>query len=128
MEANQIPQTDLEKELAREVEEFKKEKERVKKLLGNLGGSMSHRKERLINIFFLVVVLTFFTLEIVTHWLPPFVSLEIGILFLSIKIVWMMYTSHKVNHFQFWILNSIEYRINQVDKKINDLEKKLYDK
>jgi len=125
LDTNQIPKTELEKELAREVEEFKQEKERVKKLLGNLGGSMSHRKESMINILFLVVVLVFFVLEVVTHWLPPFVSLEVGLLFLSIKIVWMMYSAHKVNHFQFWILNSIEYRVNQVDKKISDLEKKI---
>ena len=128
MKADQMPRTELEKELAREVEEFKKEKERVKKLLGNLGGSLSHRKEQLINILFLLIVFTFFVLEITTHFLPPFVSLEVGLLFLSIKIVWMMYSAHKVNHFQFWILNSIEFRINQVDKKICDIEKRLNEK
>lgn len=125
MDTQQIPRTEREKELARELEEFKKEKERVKQLLGSLGGSMTHRKEQMVNALFLIVVLTFFTLEVTTHFLPPFVSLEIGLLFLSIKIVWMMYSAHKVNHFQFWILNSIEYRVNQIDKKVREMEKKL---
>ena len=125
MEENQTPHTELEKELVKELEEFKKEKERVKKLLGNLGGSISHRNDMIVNGVFLVVVLTFFILEITTHFLPPFVSLEIGLLSLSIKIIWMMYSSHKVNHFQFWILNSIEYRVNQIDKKLNEMDKKL---
>ena len=121
----QKPETRMEKELSRELEEFKKEKERVKQILGNLGGSRSVHREKLINVTFLVIVLTFFLLEVTTHFLPPFVSLEVGLLFLSIKIIWMMNNAHKVSHFQFWILNSIEYRVNQIDKKVRDLEKKI---
>ncbi len=124
MHGDQIPQTERERELARELEEFKKEKERVKKLLGSLGGQLSHKKENLINILFLTIVLLFFTLEVTTHWLPPFVSLEVGLLILSIKIVWMMYTSQKVNHFQFWILNSIEFKVNKIERQINAMEKR----
>ncbi len=117
--------TEREQELSRELEEFKQEKERIKNILGSLGGNISSKKEKAINIAFLVVVLTFFTLEVTTHWLPSFVSLEVGLLFLSIKIIWMMYNTHKVSHFQFWILNSIEFRMNQMDKKINEMDKKL---
>ncbi len=120
--------SDREKELARELEEFKKEKERVKQILGNLGGSRSARREKLVNMGFLVVVLTFFILEVTTHFLPPFVSLEVGLLFLSIKIIWMMNNAHKVSHFQFWILNSIEYRVNQIDRKVRELEKESHKK
>jgi len=125
MKNDPTPQTELEKELAHELEEFKKEKEKMKKILGNLGGAVITRKEKLINLSFLVVVLVFFTLEITTHFLPPFVSLEIGLLFLSVKIIWMMNNAHKVSHFQFWILNSIEYKVNQIDKKVRELEKKI---
>ncbi len=125
MENNQTPQTDLEKELIRELEEFKQEKERIKNILGALGGTGSHRKEAVINMLFLCVVLVFFTLEVTTHFLPPFVSLEVGLLFLSVKIVWMMYNANKVSHFQFWILNSIEFRLNQLDKKMNDIDRKI---
>ena len=120
----QSPMTDMEKELIRELEEFKKEKERVKQILGNLGGTQSSRREKIVNMGFLLVVLSFFIMEITTHFLPPFVSLEVGLLFLSIKIIWMMNNAHKVSHFQFWILNSIEYRVNLIDKKMTEMEKK----
>jgi uncharacterized membrane protein len=123
-EDNMTP-TEREQELSRELEEFKLEKERIKNILGSLGGNISSKKEIVINIAFLVVVMTFFTLEVTTHWLPSLVSLEVGLLMLSIKIIWMMYNAHKVSHFQFWILNSIEYRMNQMDKKINEMDKKL---
>jgi len=124
-ENDNLSQTERERELARELEEFKQEKERIKSILGSLGGNISSKKEIAINVAFLLTVLTFFILEVTTHFLPPFVSLEVGLLLLSVKIVWMMYNAHRVSHFQFWILNSIEYRINQMDKKLNDMEKKL---
>jgi len=31
----------------------------------------------------------------------------------------------KMDHFQFWILNSIEFRINSLSGKVNLLEKRL---
>lgn len=127
-ECNLNDQAEREKELYRELEEFKQEKERVKKVLGSLGGSVSTKKEKLINVGFLMFVLFFFVMELTTHWLPSFVSLEIGLLALSIKIIWMMRSTHKVNHFQFWILNSIEFRVGMMDKKLSALEKKLEEK
>jgi len=110
-------------ELTRELEAFKKEKERVKKILGSLGGTKTARRDKIINTSFAVLVLGFFVLELTTHFLPSFVSLEIGLLFLSVKIIWMMNSAHKVSHFQFWILNSIEFKVNQIDRRIIDLEK-----
>jgi len=44
-------------------------------------------------------------------------------LLVSIKIIWMMHKSTKVEHFQFWILNSIEFRLNDVAKQVRQLEK-----
>ncbi len=114
-----------ERELVRELEEYKREKERVKRLLGTMGGHVTGKREIFINILFLLVVLAFVALEIATHFLPPFVSLEVGLLFLSVKIVWMMYNARRVNHFQFWILNSIEYRVNQLDRKLNEIDRRV---
>jgi hypothetical protein len=121
------PLTEMEKELIQELDDFKKEKERVKKILGSLGGTKIARRDKIINMAFAVVVLGFFILELTTHFLPSFVSLEVGLLFLSIKIIWMMNSAHKVNHFQFWILNSIEYKVNQIDRKVINIEKRMND-
>jgi hypothetical protein len=40
--------------------------------------------------------------------------------------VWMISKQTKVEHFQFWILNSIEFQINLMSKKIRDIEDRLY--
>lgn len=114
-----------EAELMRELEEFKKEKERVRQLLGSIGGSNKNRNEHLINMAFLAVVITFFTLELTTHFLPSAISLEIGVLLVSIKIIMLIHNANKANHFSFWILNSIEFRVNEINKRTITLEKKF---
>lgn len=37
----------------------------------------------------------------------------------------MIHKQMKVEHFQFWILNSIEYRINEISKKLIKIEEVL---
>ncbi len=110
-------------ELIAELEEFEREREQLKVVLGRIGGSKFSKKELWINLLFLVLVLTLFILEITTHFLPPAVSLEIGILLVSVKIIIMIHTQQKVNHFQFWILNSIEFRMNDMSKRVRSIEK-----
>lgn len=89
------------------------------------GGRNFSKRDNFINIAFLVIILTLFILEITTHFLPAFVSLEVSVLLVSIKIVFMIHSQHKMNHFQFWILNSIEFRVNEISRKIKKLERGL---
>ena len=117
-----------EKELLQELETYNKEKNRLKDILGQVGGKPFSRKDNLINIIFLVLILSLFVLEITTHFLPANVSLELGILLVSIKIILMIHNQYKVNHFQFWILNSIEFRVNEMTRRIRAMEKMMAEK
>ena len=110
-------------QLEAEIAEFNKEKEDIKALIGNIGGKSYSNRYNIINLAFLAIIITLFTLEITTHWLPEFISLEISVLLVSIKIVWMIHSQHKYNHFIFWILNTIEYRVNDVGKRVREIEK-----
>lgn len=112
-------------EILREIQEYNKERDEVKSMLGKIGGKSYSKLDTVINILFLLLISIFFILEITTHWLPSFISLEISVLLVSIKIVWMIHSQHKFNHFQFWILNSIEYRMNQVATKMKKVEKEI---
>jgi hypothetical protein len=82
----------------------------------------------ILNISFIAAVVILFVLDTMRHILeidiplPPLFSIEIGLLLVSIKIIWMIRKQMKVEHFQFWILNSIEYRINDVSKKLKQIE------
>jgi hypothetical protein len=37
----------------------------------------------------------------------------------------MIYSQHKFNHFLFWILNSLEFRMNNIYSRIKKIERML---
>jgi len=117
--------------LESDLEHFKQEKEKIRNIVGEIGGKGSVKQDLIINLVFLSVIIILFVFDVLRHLLhieiplPPLFSIEIGVLLVSIKIIWMIYKQTKVEHFQFWILNSIEFRLNNLSKQMNDLEKKL---
>lgn len=112
-------------EVLREIEEFNRERDHIRAMLGRIGGKRYSKTDMVMNILFLTSILTLFVIEITTHFLPPFISLEVSVLLVSIKIVWMIHSQHRFNHFQFWVLNTIEYRINSIDKELHRLRRRL---
>lgn len=112
-----------------ELEQFRTEKERVKMLMGQIGGISKKKYDKSLNYIFIVLIILLFAFDMarhIFHWelpLPDRFSLEIGILFVSLKIVWMMLKQSKLEHFQFWILNSIEYKLNQISTRMNKILK-----
>ncbi len=112
-------------ELLGEIEEFEREREQLKEVLGRIGGRSFSKKDNWINIGFLVLILVLFVLELTTEYLPRLISLELWVLLVSVKIVFMIHSQQKVNHFEFWILNSIEYRMNDVSKRVRKMERHL---
>jgi hypothetical protein len=110
-------------DLLREIEEYNREREQIKATLGNIGGEKYQKTDKIMNIIFLSLIVVLFVIELSTELIPTFVSLEISVLLVSIKIVWMIHSQHKFNHFQFWVLNSIEFRMTQMDNRIRKVEK-----
>ena len=117
--------------LLEELEQFRKEKERIRMLVGQIGGKHSQKKDYLINVVFIVAMLALFTFDLLRHLfdidvpLPQMFSIELAVLLVSIKIIWMIHRGTKVEHFQFWVLNSIEFRLNDLSKHIREIEKKV---
>jgi hypothetical protein len=118
-----------EKALEKEILQYRKEKESVRRLLGQIGGSTTQRKERTVNITFAALVILFFAFDIIRHFLqihidflPELFSVEIAVLLVSMKIIWMIHSQQKVEHFQFWILNTIEFQMNNTAVRIRKIE------
>ena len=119
------------KELLEELEQFRKEKERIRMLVGQIGGKHSEKRDQYINILFIVAMVFLFLIDLLRHLfhidmpLPQMFSLELAVLLVSVKIIWMIHKGTKVEHFQFWVLNSIEFRLNDLSKHVREIEKKL---
>ena len=114
--------------LEKELNAFREEKEKIRGIIGQIGGTKSKRWDRIFNISFIIFLLVLIAIDVTRHfialpWMPSLVSLEIGVLLVSMKIIWMIHKQAKVEHFQFWILNSIEFRLNEISKQVNDIRK-----
>jgi hypothetical protein len=48
--------------------------------------------------------------------------IELATVTLSMKIIYMIHYQMRVNHFKFWILSSLEWRINEMAKQIKQLK------
>ncbi len=111
--------------LEHEMENYKKEQEKIKKLIGSIGATHSSRNHKILNGLFLLVVVGSFFAGGVLHYIPFNLSIELGVLLVSMKIAWMIHEQQKVNHFQFWILNSIELRLNSLQTNFRKLQKEV---
>ena len=117
--------------LKAELDQFKKEKEKIRKLMGQIGGKNAEKKDRQVNLFFIIAISTLAFNDLLHQvfgmptFIPTFFSLELAVLLVSVKIIWMMHKATKVEHFQFWILNSIEFRLNDMAKQLRTLGKTI---
>ncbi len=114
-----------------ELKNFRQEKEKIRKIMEQVGGAGQTRQNTVINIIFISALSILFIGDILRHVfhlnvaLPTMFSIELGVLLVSLKIIWMMHKQTKVEHFQFWILNSIEFRLNDLAKKIENIRKEI---
>ncbi len=113
-----------------EINHYNDEKESVRKILGQIGGTDTGKKETIINITFAALVILFFSFDVMRHalhididFIPELFSVEIALLLVSMKIIWMIHRQQKVEHFQFWILNTIEFQMNSTAARVRKIEK-----
>jgi len=117
-------ETHIGDELKVDIEHYLKEKEAIRTIVGKIGGA-STKAEKLINEFFLILVIAAFLLPFFFTQISADISIEIAILLVSLKLFYFLYQSAKINHFQFWMLSSIEWRLNEMAKKVKSIEKKF---
>lgn len=116
--------------LLEELEHYRNEKEAVKQIIGQIGGKNRKKNDKRINLFFVVLIVILFIFDILRsslHFdfpLPEMFSLQISIFLVSLKIILMMHKQSKLEHFHFWILNSIEYKLNQISIRLMKLKNK----
>jgi len=117
-----------EQSLNEDLQHFKTEQEKIRNIIGQIGGRDSIKRDWLINIAFIVAIVGLVLFDLFRRVfdielpLPPLFSLEIGILLISLKIIWMLYKQTKVEHFQFWILSSIEFRLNDLTRRLQKIQ------
>jgi hypothetical protein len=106
-------------DLRSEIEHFHREKERVREMVGRMGGVPTFNT-RFYNVVFvgalmacLAVSVMWFRYEFVHQ-----VMIEAAVALISVKLLLLMHNQSKVNHLQLWILSSLEWRLNELMKQV----------
>ena len=109
-------------DLKQELEHFQQEKERVRAIIGKIGG-VPKFQTKLVNAIFILVIVITIVVSVLAGEKWRLLMIELATVTLSIKIIYLIHRQMRINHFQFWILSSIEWRINEVTKQIRKLTK-----
>ena len=109
-------------DLKHELEQFQKEKERVRAIVGKIGGVPKFRT-KLVNALFILLIAVSVIGSIIGGEKIRLLMIELATVTLSIKIIYMIHYQMRVNHFKFWILSSIEWRIIELMKEMRDSKK-----
>ncbi len=104
-------------DLKQELEHFQQEKERVRAIVGKIGGVPTFNT-KLANWIFIVVVVITLAISIIGGKRYQLLMIEIATVALSAKIIYMIHCQMKINHFKLWMLSSIEWRLNEMMKHV----------
>jgi hypothetical protein len=108
-------------DLKKELEHFQQEKERVRAIIGQIGG-MPKFRTKLVNTLFIVVIAVSVVISIIAGEKLRLLMVEVATVTLSLKIIYLIHCQMRINHFKFWILSSIEWRLTEMRKEIKQLK------
>jgi len=106
-------------DLEKEIDSFQKEKHRIKSIVGQIGGIPTFNT-KLFNIIFAAFILVCFILSLMCGGVVRLAIIEAAVAAVSIKLMILIHNQSRVNHFQLWILTSIEWRFNELIQKVNE--------
>jgi hypothetical protein len=121
MERKHINPEDEISDLKQELEHFQQEKERVRAIIGKIGG-VPKFQTKLFNIIFIIIIVVSVAVSIIGGEELRLLMIELATVTLSAKIIYMIHLQMRINHFQFWILSSIEWRINETIRHMKQLK------
>ncbi len=104
-------------DMKKEIEKFRQEKERVRAIVGQIGG-VPKFNTKAANIVFTVLVVVCLAVSLVTHGRLQWAALELAVAAISVKLVFLIHNQARVSHFQLWILSSLEWQLNELTKTI----------
>ncbi|MHC4883053.1 MAG: hypothetical protein ACYTFX_05925 [Planctomycetota bacterium] len=107
-------------DLRRELENFQEEKDRVRSIIGQIGGVPKFHN-RLFNwTLILATAICLVISLVIDHLSVRLLMIELASAAVSAKIIYLMHCQMRVNHFKVWVLSSIEWRINELSRLIKN--------
>ena len=111
-------------DLRKELDNFQKEKERVRAIVGKIGG-VPKTQASLVNALFVAVIAISVVVSLLAGDRWRILMIELATVTLSIKIIYLIHSQMRMAHFEFWILSSLEWRINEITKQVREFRKEM---
>ena len=111
-------------DLKRELEHFEKEKERIRAIVGQVGGAPKSQV-KLVNALFIIILMVTVAISLVADEKWRLIMIELATVTLSVKIIYLIHAQMRIAHFEFWILSSLEWRVNEIMKQLRQLKKQV---
>lgn len=108
-------------QIQKEIDDFLEHREQIKKIVGSIGGKPK-LNIKIMNIFFFTLLIITFLVPLFVEAIPHMYAVDFGILLISIKIIYSLTQQAKVNHYQFWILATLEWRLHDISSELNELK------
>ena len=110
-------------DLKKELEHFQQEKERIRAIVGKIGG-VPKFNTKVANYIFMAIIIITLIISTCYGGETRLLMIEFATVALAVKILYMMHCQSRVNHFQLWMQSSIEWRINEITKILRQIQKK----
>lgn len=114
----------MDNHLKQEFQEYQKEKKSISEIIRKAEGR-NNSQHKIISVVFALLIVGILVAGFILHRLTLVQTLEIATLLAVLKVIWMFYDLQKSTHFEFWLLNSLEFRLNEIDKRTRKIEKML---
>jgi hypothetical protein len=114
-----------EKEVKEEVEQYKKEKEKIRKLLDSISSTKNGILNKVMDYGFILLLILLVFARFVFGIIDNILSLELGLLLLSIKIIWLIKIQNNYNHFIFMIMHTLDHHQLKILEELKEIEKKM---
>jgi len=111
--------------LAEEIEQFSKDREKIDLFLKAVNRTKLGPMGRIVDVAFIVALFTLFFARFVFNWINDVLSLEFGVLLVSLKIIWLMKIQSNYNHFMFMLMHASEFKQNLTLQRLDEIESKL---
>jgi len=115
----------LDEALQEDLKHYQSEQKEWRKMIARSKIQQNNRLYDILNSALFVLIVVLFVAQLLFHPMSDMLSLEIALFLVSVKLIMMIHSAVRFNHFQFWILHSIETRVEGLNERLDRIEKGL---
>ncbi len=104
-----------------EIEQYRRERAKIDRILDSIDSLKGGKRSRIADTALIAATVMLLFARFAFHWVDDALSLELGLILLSLKIVLLIRIQNNYNHFIFMIMHTIEHNQTGMDEKLGEI-------